>query len=304
MQPIVFLSKRENILLVFQEDKIDINIPNIYRYFNKVCAANLFLVKYRTSLTSGWTPEASVGWWFKESMDITLEELLEAGVHFGHQTRRWDPQMAPFIYGSREGVHIFDLAKTRDALLEAAKAIKDTVSKGGAILLVGTKRQAKDLIQDLAKKTGMPYVTHRWLGGTLTNFEQMRRSVKKLSDLREKRESGGFKGYTKKEKLLIDREIGRLERLFGGLVNLKNIPDMIFVVDTHKEDGVVKEANQLGVPMVAIVDTNANPDLVNYPIPANDDAVKAISLILDFVGKAIEEGKKKFEEQKTATLKK
>lgn len=231
-------------------------------------------------------------------VDITLEELLEAGVHFGHQARRWNPRMASFIYGEQDGVHIFDLAKTRDALGEAYNAIRDTVLGGGVILFVGTKRQARDLVGDLAAKLEMPYVTRRWLGGTLTNFEQIRRSLRKLGDLRGKRESGGFESYTKKERLLIDREILRLERLFGGLEGLGKLPDMIFIVDTHKEGAAVSEANRMGVPVAGIVDTNADPRLISWPIPGNDDAVKAISVVLDFVGKAVEEGKQKRESEK------
>lgn len=231
--------------------------------------------------------------------DITLEELLEAGVHFGHQARRWDPRMAPYIYGQREGVHIFDLAKTKEALLSAYEAVRDVAAKGGVILFVGTKRQAKDLVRDLAEKAGMPHVTHRWLGGTLTNFEQMHRSVRKLADLKAKRESGGYAVYTKKEKLLIDREIARLQRLFEGVVNLDKLPDMVFIVDTHKEESALREASRLNIPVVGIVDTNADPTVVDYPIPANDDAVKAISVILNFVGRAVEEGKNKLNKSVT-----
>lgn len=237
-------------------------------------------------------------------MDITLEELLEAGCHFGHQTRRWDPRMARYIYGAKDGVHIFDLAKTREALIAAYDVVVETVAKGGTVLFVGTKRQARDLVRDAAVRVGMPYVTTRWLGGTLTNFEQVKKSIRKLSDLRAGLEAGGkFEDYTKKERLLIEREILRLEHLFGGVVTLARLPQVVFIVDTHKETSAVAEANRLRVPVVGIVDTNANPDLVDYPIPANDDAVKSIGIFVDFVAKAVDEGKKqkvKSEKKETA----
>ncbi len=225
-------------------------------------------------------------------IDITLEALLEAGCHFGHQTRRWNPKMGQYIHAARDGVHIFDLAKTRQGLLDAYQAVLDTVSKGGVVLFVGTKRQAKDLVRDAAKRVGMPYVTTRWLGGTLTNFDQVKKSIKKLKDLREGLEKGGkYEEYTKKERLLIEREILRLEHLFGGVVTLSQKPQMLFIIDTHKEVSAVLEANRLEIPIVGVVDTNANPTLIDYPIPANDDAVKSIGIIIDFVSKAVEEGK-------------
>lgn len=226
-------------------------------------------------------------------MDVTLEALLEAGAHFGHQVKRWNPKMTPYIYGARDGVHIFDLAKTRDALLEAADAVKKVAQEGGVILFVGTKRQAKTLVRDAAERAGMPQVSTRWLGGTLTNFEQMQRSIKKLADLKAGREGGEFASFTKKERLLIDRKIASLEKIFGGITELTKLPDMIFVVDTHKETTAVAEAAKKGIPVVGIVDTNADPTLVDYPIPANDDAVKSIAFVLDVIVKAVEEGKKK-----------
>ena len=226
--------------------------------------------------------------------EITLEELLEAGCHFGHQTRRWNPRMGRYIYGAKDGVHIFDLAKTRTALLEAYGAVVDVVAIGGTVLFVGTKRQARDLVRDAAKKVGMPYVTTRWLGGTLTNFEQVKKSIRKLKDLREGLEAGGrYEDYTKKERLLIEREIQRLEHLFGGVATLTGLPQLIFIVDTHKEVSAVAKVNRLKVPIVGIVDTNANPDLVDYPIPANDDAVRAIGVVVDFIAGAAEDGLKK-----------
>ena len=240
------------------------------------------------------------------SIDITLEALLEAGCHFGHQTRRWNPRMGRYIYEARDGVHIFDLAKTREALLEAYQAVVDTVSSGGTVLFVGTKRQAKDLIRDAAIKVGVPYVTTRWLGGTLTNFEQVKKSIRKLANLKAGLEAGGkYEDHTKRERLLIEREIARLEHLFGGIVTLSQKPQMIFIVDTHKETAAVLEANRLQVPIVGIVDTNADPEKIDYPIPSNDDAVKAIGIIIDFIAKAVEEGKKKkvkSEKEETITV--
>lgn len=226
-------------------------------------------------------------------INITLEKLLEAGCHFGHQTRRWNPRMAQYIYGAKEGIHIFDLAKTRQALMEAYDKISQTVSAGGVILFAGTKRQAKDIVRDAAVKSGMPYVITRWLGGTLTNFEQVKKSIKKLADLKTGLETGKFKEYTKKERLLMEREMTRLEHLFGGLVNLGKLPDLVFIIDTHKETSAVSEAIRLNIPVVGITDTNADPTKIEYPIPANDDAVKSISIILDFITKAVEDGKTK-----------
>lgn len=226
-----------------------------------------------------------------KKIDTTLEELLEAGCHFGHQVKRWNPQMAPYIYGEKEGVHIFDLAKTREALLEAYEAVKKTVSEGGIILLVGTKRQAKEIVEAAAKNVGMPYLTTRWLGGALTNFEQIKRSIKKLKDLKEGREAGKYDSYTKRERLLMDREIASLERVFGGIVDMGKLPDMIFLVSIHEEATAVREAVKMGIPVVGIVDTNADPRPIEYPIPANDDAVKSVSLVVDTIAKAVEDGK-------------
>lgn len=232
-------------------------------------------------------------------LDITLEELLEAGCHFGHQVRRWNPKMAPYIYGAREGVHIFDLAKTREGLLAAAEAAKQVASQDGTILFVGTKRQAKDIVQEAALRVNMPRVTTRWLGGTLTNFEQIRRSVDNFLEMKKTREAGEYKEYTKHERLLIDKKIEEFERKFGGLVNLKKLPEMLFIVDTHEERSAVLEALQKDIPIVGFVDTNSDPTEVDWPIPANDDAVKSIALIVEFITKAIEEGKTQYAKRKT-----
>lgn len=224
------------------------------------------------------------------SMNITLEQLLEAGSHFGHQVRRWNPKMAPYIYAQHDGVHVFDLTKTKVALEEACEEVKKVVQNGGIVLFVATKRQAKDLVTQAAQSVGMPYVTSRWLGGMLTNFDQIKRSVRKLADLKKSRDAGEFEGYTKHERLLIDREIANLERVFGGVANLSKLPDMLFIVDTHDEATAVREANKVSVPIVGIVDTNADPENIDYPIPANDDAVKSITLLVNAVVEAVKEG--------------
>lgn len=224
-------------------------------------------------------------------MDITLEELLEAGCHFGHQVRRWNPKMAPYIYGSRDGVHIFDLAKTKEGLLAAGSAVRKIAGEGGVILFVGTKRQAKDTVLEAAIRVGMPRVTGRWLGGTLTNFDQIKRSTEKLLEMKKTREAGEYKAYTKHERLLLDRKIDELERKFGGLAGLAKLPDALFIVDTHDEEKTVLEAIRMGIPIIGVVDTNSDPTLIDYPIPANDDAVKSIELIVNCITKAVEEGK-------------
>lgn len=229
---------------------------------------------------------------------VPLSDLLEAGCHFGHQVRRWNPKMAPYIYTERDRVHIFDLAKTAEGLETACEHVKDLVASGKTVLFVGTKRQAKAIVREEAQKAGAPFVTERWLGGTITNWGQIQKSIGKLADMVEKREKGEYKKYTKKENVLINREIDRLERFFGGLSSLKQIPDTIFVVDTHRELVAVKEAVSREVPVVAIVDTNSDPDLVNHVIPANDDAVRSIKLIVSMVAKAYAEGKQLAEKKK------
>lgn len=224
--------------------------------------------------------------------DISLQELLEAGSHFGHQKRRWNPAMKDYIFGERDGVHIFDLAKTRDGLIAACEFIERIAKSGGKILFVGTKRQASDIVKSEAMRVGMPYVSVRWMGGLFTNFSQLSKSMKKMADLKTKRAAGDFKKYTKKERLLLDRDIARLEKFFSGVSDMGSLPQAIFVVDTHKEEVVVKEAAKMGIPVVGIVDSNATPFEVDYVIPANDDAVKSIELIVKAVADAVEEGLK------------
>ena len=224
---------------------------------------------------------------------ISLEELLDAGAHFGHQSRRWNPKMAQYIYGVQEGVHVFDLVKTKEALEAALEAIKNAAASGKIILLLGTKKQARQKVIEVGQETGIPYVSERWLGGTLTNFDQMKISLSKLAEMKTKIASGDYDKFTKKERLLIEREITRLERFFGGITSLEKIPDMMIIVDTHKEDGAVREARRLKVEIVGIVDSNSDPTLVDYPIPMNDDASKAVEYVLGLIKEAILEGKKK-----------
>lgn len=229
---------------------------------------------------------------------ISLKDLLEAGAHFGHQAARWNPKMKPYLYTVRDGVHVFDLAQTKKSLEEACEFVRKLTAEGGKIIFVGTKRQAGEIVKEEAKKAGTPYVCQRWLGGTITNWEQIKKSIEKLTEMKEKKELGEYKKYTKKEQLLLDREIARLEKFFGGLVGLKELPEAIFVVDTKKEVTAVKEANKKGITVVAVVDSNSDPDLVDYVIPANDDAVGAVKLIVGAIGEAAKEGREKFEKKK------
>lgn len=219
-----------------------------------------------------------------------MKELLEAGVHFGHYTRRWNPKMRPYIFTERNGIHIIDLAQTARALNRACDAVRDTVAKGGTVLYVGTKKQGADNLRLAAERVNMPYVTHRWLGGMLTNWTTMRQRTNYLLDLEGRRERGEFALLPKREGLLLDREIEKLNRRLGGIKHMTGLPDLVFIIDTLREDIAVKEANSLGVPVVAIVDTNCNPDPIQYVIPSNDDAIRALKLIIDKVTAAIEEG--------------
>lgn len=220
----------------------------------------------------------------------TLKELLEAGVHFGHLTRRWNPKMRPYIFTERNGVHIIDLAQTARSLTRACDAVRTTVARGGTVLYVGTKKQGADNLRLGAERVGMPYVTHRWLGGMLTNWVTMRQRVGYLVDLENRRDRGEFAVLTKREALLLDREIEKLNQRLGGIKGLSDLPDMLFIIDTLREDIAVKEASTLGIPVVAIVDTNCNPDPIQYVIPSNDDAIRALKLIIDKISAAVEEG--------------
>jgi small subunit ribosomal protein S2 len=227
------------------------------------------------------------------AIKISLEELLEAGAHYGHQAKRWNPKMSSYLYGVQEGVHVFDLVKTKEALEEALSVLTKASSEGKVILLLGSKKQIKDKIIEIGQETGCPYVSERWLGGILTNFDQIKRSLDKLAEMKEKLAAGEYKKFTKKERLLIEREITRLERFFGGMSSLEKLPDLIFIVDTHKEISAVKEAKRAKIETIGIVDSNADPSLIDYPIPMNDDATKALEYVLNLIKEAILAGKKK-----------
>ena len=220
---------------------------------------------------------------------FTMRQLLEAGVHFGHTTRRWNPKMKPFIFGSRNGIHIIDLQQSVPMLHQALTAIRDVAAAGGRILFVGTKRQAQSIVKENALKSGQYFVNHRWLGGMLTNWKTISGSIKRLKELDARLEEGGV-GLTKKELLGIQRERDKLETALGGIREMGNLPDIIFVLDTNKEQIAIEEANNLGIPVVAIVDSNSDPDGVTYPVPGNDDAMRAINLYCNLVTSAILDG--------------
>ncbi len=221
--------------------------------------------------------------------DFSMRQLLEAGVHFGHQKHRWNPKMAPFIYGVRNNIHIIDLAQTVPMLHRALQQVSDTVANGGRILFVGTKRQAADPLMVAAKRSAQYYVNARWLGGTLTNWKTISRSIQRLRQLEQMLEGEG-EGLTKKEKLTLTREREKLEKSLGGIKDMGGVPDMIFVIDTNKESIAIQEANRLGIPVAAIVDSNCDPDHIQLPIPGNDDAGRAITLYCDLFAKAAIDG--------------
>lgn len=222
---------------------------------------------------------------------ISMKALLESGVHFGHRTNKWDPRMKPYIFTERNGIHIIDLQQTVKLLNQAYTLIRDRVAEGGTILFVGTKRQAQETIMDEATRCGMPYVTERWLGGTLTNWSTIYQRVQELERLEKLRDSGEISRLTKKEGLLIERDIARLERRLSGVRNMKRLPDLLFIVDVCREDAAVHEANLLNIPIVALVDTNCNPLDIDYVIPSNDDAIRAIKLLVAKIADAVLEGK-------------
>ena len=222
---------------------------------------------------------------------ISMRQMLEAGVHFGHQTRRWNPKMKRFIFGERNGIYIIDLEQTLSRVEVAYGFVRDLVANGGEILFVGTKKQAQDPIQSYAEKVGMPYVNERWLGGMLTNFETISKRVAKMLEYERMKASGEFDVMIKKEALLLDRELTKLQRNLGGLRDMKKLPQAVFVVDTKKEHIAVTEANKLGIPVVAVVDTNVDPDVIQYPIPGNDDAIRANTLLVKVIADAVEEGR-------------
>lgn len=229
--------------------------------------------------------------------EISLKELLEAGCHFGHQVPRWNPRARSFIYTARDGIHIIDLAKTKEGLEEAADFIEATVAKGGKVIFVGTKRQAKRIVEEEAKRVGALYLVARWPGGLLTNWGEIKKNLEKLNKMRKEKKGEAWEKFTKKEQRLKERELVNLEVLYGGIADLTGLPQALFLVDLRKEDGAVREAIKTGVKLVAVVDTNANPDLVDYPIPANDDAIGSIKLITGYLAEAHAEGKKLFEKK-------
>ena len=221
--------------------------------------------------------------------DVTMRQLLEAGVHFGHQTHRWNPKMAPFIYGSRNNIHIIDLTQTVPLLHQALLTVSDVVAKGGRVLFVGTKRQASEAVADAAKSCAQYFVNHRWLGGTLTNWRTISNSIKRLKSLEEMLQ-GETHGLTKKELLQLTREKDKLERSLGGIKDMGALPDLMFVIDTNKEAIAIAEARKLHMPVVAVVDSNCDPDGISHPIPGNDDAGRAITLYCDLIARAAIDG--------------
>ena len=221
---------------------------------------------------------------------VTMKQLLDAGVHFGHQTRRWNPKMKRFIFGDRNGIYIIDLQQTLKRIETAYTVIRDTVADGGTVLFVGTKKQAQDPIQSYAEKSGSPFINQRWLGGMLTNFETMSKRVAKMKEYRRMRDTGEFEAMPKKEALMISRELEKLERNLGGIAKMERLPDLVFILDTKKEHIAVTEANKLGIPIVAVVDTNCDPDVIQFPIPGNDDAIRSGTLMSRVIADAVEEG--------------
>ncbi len=231
---------------------------------------------------------------------VTMKQLLEAGVHFGHQTRRWNPKMKPYIFGARNGIYIIDLQKTVRLFKVAYEFTRDLVASGGVVLFVGTKKQARESIQEEASRCNMPYVNHRWLGGMLTNYQTIRQGIDRLKHLESMFEDGTIEKFPKKEVLKMDRLRRKLEQNLGGIKDMEGLPDAVFVVDAKQEQIAVKEANKLGIPVIAIVDTNCDPDGIDYIIPGNDDAIRAIRLISSRMADAVLEGRERFLEAQQA----
>jgi small subunit ribosomal protein S2 len=231
------------------------------------------------------------------ALSINMKSLLEAGVHFGHQTRRWNPKMKPYIFGSRNGIHIIDLQKTVNLFQKAHEFIVQTVSDGYPVLFVGTKKQAHESIVEESERCGMFYVVNRWLGGTLTNFQTIRKSISRLKELEAMKEDGSINRYTKKEALKLDKDLFKLERNLGGIKDMDKMPGAVFIVDSKKESIAVKEVKKLGIPLIAIADTNCDPDDIDYIIPGNDDAIRAIRLICSKIADACIEGHNLAEER-------
>ena len=221
---------------------------------------------------------------------VTMKQLLDSGAHFGHQTRRWNPKMKRFIFTDRNGIYIIDLQQTLTFIDKAYEFVKETVAHGGSIMFVGTKKQAQESIADEATRVGMPYVNQRWLGGMLTNFSTVHKRLQRMKELEAMEQTGGFEGRTKKEILMLTREKNKLERSLGGIRDMQKVPSAIWVVDTNKEHLAVAEARKLNIPIIAILDTNCDPDLVDYPIPGNDDAIRSAGLLTRVIAAAVAEG--------------
>jgi small subunit ribosomal protein S2 len=232
-----------------------------------------------------------------------IKELLEAGVHFGHPKKRWNPKMAPYIYTLRNGIYIIDLEKTAELLLKACEFVRDVAARGEYILFVGTKRQVQDMIAEQAGRCGMFFINNRWLGGTLTNFQTIRKSVARLKEIQEMKENGKFDRLTKKEKARLEKELFKLNRNLGGIVEMERLPSALYVIDPKREEIAVREANKLKIPVVAIVDTNCDPDPIDYPIPGNDDAIKSTRLITSYIANAIIEGRRFYLDSGTVPVK-
>ena len=223
---------------------------------------------------------------------ISMKQLLDAGAHFGHQTRRWNPKMRRFIFTDRNGIYIIDLQQTLTYIDQAYEFVKETVAHGGTVLFVGTKKQAQEAIAEEAAKVGMPYVNQRWLGGMLTNFQTVHKRLLRLKELEAMEQSGGFEGRTKKEILMLTREMTKLSRTLGGMRDMNKVPSVVWIVDTNKEHIAVGEARKLNIPVVALLDTNCDPDVVDYPIPANDDAIRSVTVLTRVIASAVAEGLK------------
>ncbi len=221
---------------------------------------------------------------------FTMRQLIEAGVHFGHNTRRWNPRMAPYLFGVRNGIHIIDLQQTVPALHRGMEAVRNVVAGGGRVLFVGTKRAAAEQVAEAAKKCGQYYVNHRWLGGMLTNWKTINHSIRRLRELDEQLGAGNVQGLTKKEQLVLSREREKLERALGGIKEMGGLPDILFIIDTNKESLAVQEANKLGIPVVAIIDSNSNPEGITHAIPGNDDALRAINTYCELMAGAVLDG--------------
>ena len=245
---------------------------------------------------------ATIGSWQSSMSSIGIKELLEAGVHFGHQTRRWNPKMKKFIFEARNGIHVIDLSKTLPQLEAACQFLTQTASKGGNVLFVGTKKQAQEAVKEAANSCGQPFVNSRWLGGTLTNLKTLRRSLKRMKEIEKMEQDGSINQYVKQEQSMIRREHARMFKNLDGLRTIDSQPDVMFIVDIKREHNAVAEARRLKIPVVAIVDTNSDPDFVDYPIVGNDDAIRSIRLLLQAVVNAISQGKAEADSRKSRRI--